>query len=347
MQTCVLLLMNLIRSILFPILSLFAFVASAQTGRSAYDFLTIPTSSHVYGLGGTNIALIDDDVSLAQENPALLGPEMDRQLAISYMHYLGSANFAGARFGKAAGDHGAWGAGVRYLNYGEISGYLPDGTSTGSFTPTDLVFEGTYSHDFTDRLRGGINIKMVYSGYEQYSAFALAADLGLNYYNDDRDLSLSVVLKNMGGQLKRFEESYDRLPFDIQLGFMKGFHDSPFSIGITAYNLTKWNLPYYKHSGEDGSETMEMKSSFGSNLFRHLIFCGQYQPSDRFYVDLAYNYKVRSDMSNYQRNFLSGFSAGLGIKVRTFSVGVAYAMPHKSGSTLLLNLGLNIAELMN
>lgn len=65
----------------------FALPAAAQTGRSAYDFLNIPTSSHVFGLGGTNIALIDDDVSLAGQNPALIGPEIDRQLAFSYMHY--------------------------------------------------------------------------------------------------------------------------------------------------------------------------------------------------------------------------------------------------------------------
>ncbi len=329
------------------LLALAACSATAQTGRSAYEFLDVPTSSHAFALGGGGIALIDDDVALAQENPALLGQEVDRQVAVSYMHYMGSANFAGVRFGMGVGERGAWAAGVRYLNYGEIAGYLPDGTPTGSFTPTDIVFEGTYSHDITDSLRGGINLKMIYSGYEQYSAFAMAADVGINYYNDERDLSLSFVLKNMGGQLKRFEESYDRLPFDVQFGFMKGIGESPFSIGITAHNLTKWNLPYYGHSADEGEEgDLKPKSSFGSNLFRHLIFGVQYVPTDRFYVDLAYNYKTRTDMSAYQRNFLSGFSAGIGIKVRTFSLGVAYSMPHKSASSIMLNLGLNIGELI-
>ena len=333
--------------IIFLTAAFSAYILSwAQTGRSAYDFLDIPTSSHAFALGGTNIALIDDDVTLAQENPALLGPEIDRQTTLSYMRYFGSANFAGARFGMAAGEHGAWAIGIRYLNYGEISGYLPDGSPSGSFSPSDVVFEGTYSHDFTDRLRGGINLKFVYSGYEQYTAFALAADLGLNYYDDERDLSLSVVFKNMGGQLKRFEEKYDRLPFDIQLGFMKGIGESPFSFGITAFNLTKWHLPYYSHINEGGDQDMELKSNFGSDLFRHLIFCAQYMPSERFYLDIAYNYKTRTDLSTYQRNCRSGFSAGFGIKVRTFSVGLAYAMPHKSASTLLLNLGLNIGELL-
>lgn len=321
-----------------------AFQAQAQTGRSAYEFLDIPTSSHVYGLGGCNISLIDNDVTLSQQNPALLGAEIGSQLGVSYMYYMGSANFAGARFGHSAGERGAWAAGIRYLNYGEISGYDHTGASTGNFTPVDMVAEGTYSHDFTDRLRGGINLKMVYSNYEQYSSFALAADLGINYFNPDRNLSLSAVLTNMGGQLKRFEDKYDHLPFDVQLGVTKGFGES-FSVSVTAWHLTKWNLPYYQHSTTEGNESV-MKSNFGKNLLRHLIFGVEYMPTDRFYLDLGYNYKTRSDMSNYQRNFFSGFSVGVGIKARAFSVGAAYAMPHKSASSFLLNLSLDIDALL-
>ena len=85
------------------------------------------------------------------------------------------------------------------------------------------MFSGMYSHDFTDRLRGGINVKLIYSSYEQYTAFALATDLGLNYYDEERDMSLSLVIKNLGGQIKRFDQAYDRLPFDIQLGWMQRF----------------------------------------------------------------------------------------------------------------------------
>ena len=324
-------------------LTAISFPASAQTGSSAYEFLEIPSSSRVYGLGGCNISIVDADVMLSRQNPAMLGAEIGSQLAVSYMRYMGSANFAGARFGHSSGERGAWAAGISYLNYGEISGYDHTGAFTGSFTPVDMVFEGTYSHDFTDRLRGGISLKMLYSNYEQYSAFALAADLGINYYDPDHDLSLSAVLKNMGGQLKRFQDNYDHLPFDVQLGLTKGLGES-FSVSVTAWNLTKWHLPYYSHPSS-GSSASERKESFGSNLLRHLVFGVEYMPTDRFYLDLGYNYKTRTDMSTYQRNFFSGFSIGAGFRARAFNVGVAYAMPHKSASTLLLNLALDISAL--
>ena len=293
--------------------------AVAQDSTYGYGFLNIPTSSHVFGLGGNNIALIEEDVNLADQNPALIGPELEMQVAVNYMLYMSTGNFAGVRFGMGAGDHSAWAFGVRYL---------------------------TYSRDITDRWRGGVNFKMIYSGYERYEAFAMAADLGVNYYNDENDLSFSILLKNMGGQVKRFDKRYTPVPFDIQLGYMQGIGTSPFQISITANNLTRWDIPYYDYNDSGDGDLIEEKHSFVSNLFRHLVFGLQYQPSEKFYACLGYNYKTKTDMSSFNSSFLSGFSIGLGFRIRGFSLEAAYAMPHKSASSLMINLGFSIQELM-
>ncbi|MDE7412271.1 MAG: type IX secretion system protein PorQ [Muribaculaceae bacterium] len=325
---------------------LFSSYLAAQNSSSAYDFLDISTSTHAYALGSKNVAIVDPDVTLVDQNPALLGPEVDNQIAFNYMHYMGSGNFAGLRYGMGAGERGAWALGIRYLNYGSIQGYEPDGTMTGKFSPADMVVEGTYSHDFNDRLRGGINLKMVYSTYEQYTAFAMAVDLGINYYNEEKDLSLSAVISNAGGQLKRFDREYARLPFDIRLGYMQSLGASPFQLSINATHLTKWRLPYYAHDKNEPDKGEVLKSSFLSNLFRHLIFGLQYSPSEKFYIGIGYDYKMRTDMATYNRNFLSGFTVGAGLRVKSFGVGISYAMPHKSASSLMLNLSCSIGQLV-
>lgn len=318
-------------------------LAYAQLGANAYSFLDVSSSTHALALGGYGIAVSTPDPMLADQNPALLGPEIGRVAALSYMRYFWSSNFAAARFAHSAGERGAWGIGMRYLDYGSIQGYNQDGSYTGTFKPQDISLEGTYSHDFTDRLRGGINAKLIYSNYEDYTAVALAADLGINYYDEETDLSLSAVIKNAGGQVKRFNEEYDHLPFDVQLGYMQGLGEGPFSLAITAHHLTHWKLPYYKHDTGIGSETSDGKTEeaeykFFPTLFRHLAFGLQYMPSDRFYLALGYNYKTRGDMGTYQRNFLSGFSLGLGLNVSDFAIGVSFSQPHKSATTLGLNL---------
>ncbi|MBE6310749.1 MAG: type IX secretion system protein PorQ [Bacteroidales bacterium] len=323
------------------------FGISAQDGGNAYNFLNIPVSSRVYGLGGHNITVIDDDINLIEQNPALLGPEFDKQIGINYMHYIGGSNFMGVRYGNGISDHNAWAIGIQYYGYGDFTAADIDGTITGSFSASDIAFSASYSHDINDRLRGGITVKALSSKYEDYSAFALCTDLGLNYYNPDNEISMSVVLKNLGGQLTKFNEEYDRLPWDIQLGYSQFLKNTSIRISITATNLTKWELPYYTREDQSStSSPLVEKNSFSSNFFRHLTFAAEYVPSDKFYVGLGYNHKTRTDMSTYSRNFLSGFSIGAGIKTSSIGVGIALSQPHTGATTFMANFTMSLASLL-
>ncbi|MBQ9076773.1 MAG: type IX secretion system protein PorQ [Muribaculaceae bacterium] len=326
------------------VLFLLSATAIAQDGTTAYNFLNIPSSSHIFGLGGANISTVEDDINITDQNPALLGQEMDMQLGINYMRYLGESNFAGVKFARKFRERGAWAAGIQYFGYGEMKATEADGTITGTFTAKDIAFNVAYSHDITERLRGGINIKFINSSYEEYNAMALATDLGINYYNPEIDQSFSLVVANLGGQIKRFHDSYDRLPVDVRLGWTQSFGTLPIRFSITAWNLTEWKLPYYETGDGTTDERPQLKESFGSNLFRHLIFAADFIPSERFYIGLGYNYKTRTDMSTYARNILSGFSVGAGINVKMFGIGVAFAQPHSGGTTLMLNLTTNLIE---
>ena len=318
-------------------------VASGD-GSTAYNFLNISTSSHIYGLGGVNISLIDDDINVTDQNPALLGPEVEKQLGISYMRYIGESNFAGVKYGMAAGERSAWAVSVQYFDYGKMTSADVSGNITGTFSVKDICFGGTYSHDITDRLRGGISIKGIYSDYDEYSAFAVASDLGLNYFDPEKDLSLSFVVANLGGQVKRFNESYDRLPVDLRLGLTKMLANVPLRLSVTAWNLTRWNLPYYEVGDGSAGTEEKKKDSFGSNLMRHLVFAAEFVPSDKFYVGVGYNYKTRTDMSTYSRSFLSGFSLSAGLNVRRFGLGVAFAQPHSGATTLMFSITTRLAE---
>lgn len=195
-----------------------ALSAHAQDGTSAYSFLNISPSSRIYGLGGMNISIVGGDVNSADQNPALLGQEMNNEVQFSYMRYIGSSNFAGVSYAHRIGAHGTWGAAIRYLGYGSMTEADESGNITGTFSASDAIFSATYSHDITDRLRGGINLKMAYSSYAEFSAMAIATDIGINYYDGERDLSLSAVIANLGGQVKRFDNRYDKLPLDLRLG---------------------------------------------------------------------------------------------------------------------------------
>ena len=159
-------------------------------------------------------------------------------------------------------------------------------------------------------------------------------------------MSLSFVAANLGGQIKKFDNSYDRLPIDLRLGWSQTFGSLPIRFSVTAWNLTKWHMPYYE-SG-DGTDTgdFKRKDSFGSNLFRHLVFGADLVSSPNWYLGIGYNYKTRTDMSTYSRSFVSGFSIAGGIRVKAFGVGIAFAQPHTGATTLMLNLSCNLRDLL-
>lgn len=318
--------------------------AWSQESSTAYNFLNLPSSTLTYGLGGINITAIEDDINSIDQNPGLLGPEVEMQLGVNYMRYIGESNFAGVKFGRSAGEHGAWMAGVQYFGYGTIKGADVNGVLTGDFSPKDMVLSATYSHDISDHWRGGATLKYIYSSYDSYTAMAIATDLGVNYYDPERNLSFSAVIANLGGQVKRFDTRYDRLPIDVRLGISKSFGTLPVIWSITAWNLTKWHLPFYDNGDGSTGSTPVIKDKFGSNLMRHLVFAADFVPSEKFHIGIGYNYKTRTDMSTYKRSFLSGFSACAGLNVRNFGVGIALSQPHNGATTIMLNLSTKLYE---
>ena len=340
---------DLRHSILLAVCFAVALFAVADDGpkTTAYNFLSVPTSSHVYGLGGHNLTIIDDDINLVEQNPALLGPEFDHQVGLNYMRYIGETNFAGLRYGQGVSEHGAIALGIQYFGYGNIQGANIDGSLAGTFSASDMAFNLTYSHDISERWRGGITLKYLYSKYEDYTAGAVAADLGVNYYDPDHEFSMSLVGKNLGGQVKKFNEYKDNLPWDIQVGMSKMLGRAPIRLHVTAYELARWNSPYYKISDVNNPNSdLVKKDSFGSNLMRHLVFGADVLPSDNLYLGIGYNYRTRTDMATYKRDFMSGLSVCGGLRVRAFGFGAAFARPHTGASTFMFNLTTSIGELM-
>ena len=333
------------RTLVAALLLLLPFTGYCQEGRTSYDFLNITPSAHAYALGGNNISIIEEDITLINNNPALLGPEMDMKWGINYMMYVAGIHFAGTTFGIATSERGALAAGIQYYGYGSMPLTDETGQVLGNFNPQDIQIQCAYSHDIYEGLRGGAMLKFVYSNYEQYTAMALAVDLGLNYYNSEKEYSLSLVARNLGGQLKRYANVYGNLPWDICFGYSQILNNTPVRISITAHDLWRWKIPY--PTTTDNGEGIVTNDKFFEHFFRHLIFGVEYLFSNNFYLGIGYNYKTASDMRTDNRYFLSGFSIGGGIKVKMFSLDVAVASHHVSGTTLMLNLTTSIGDFLN
>ena len=312
----------------------------AQNGHSVFGFLDFPGSSRANAVGGYNISVVSSDLSMANQNPALLGAELANQVSLNYMYYIKGVNVGGALYAHALGERGAWAVGAQFVDYGKFTQTSADNQILGTFGAKDIAFNGSIGYDITSRIRGGVNAKFIYSAYESYSSLALAVDLGLNYYNEEKDLSLAILARNLGGQLKPFDEVRESLPFDLQIGYTQSLEHAPFRFSLTAVNLTSWNTEYRDDTPSDSSEDKKKKSNFAKDFFRHLVIGAEYLPTDNFYVGLGYSYKKRTDFADGGGGFLTGFSAGTGIKVRMFDINASIARYHRSGTSFMVGINL-------
>ncbi len=303
----------------------------AQDAGAAFQFLQLPVSSHAAALGGDNITIAEDDAELSYHNPALLTNASGRMLSLSYMNYLQRTNTVGAGYTMELGERSILGLKAQYLDFGTMKNTDAEGNVIGNFSAKDMVLMGTYSFDFSERLTGGVSGKFIYSNYEQVYSLALGVDLGLNYYNADNMFSVSLVARNLGGQVKSFDETQEPLPFNLLVGVSKGFSHAPIRLSLTLTDLHKWQVEDFYNSSDD---------SWGDILLKHFIVGADIFPTSYTYVSLGYNLLLRSELKSGVKRSIEGLSAGAGLQVKKIKVGVSYGKYHVAASSLMMNFAI-------
>ena len=303
--------------------ALFAILAlpiEAQESRTVYNFLRLPVSAHVAALGGDNTTLVEDDATLIFHNPALINNVTDRTLNLNFMTYMEGSTTASASFVKAAGELGTWGVTGQFMNYGTMKETTATGQQTGEFSAKDIAVGGSFAYSLSDRFTGGISAKFIASYIGQYNSLAAGVDLGINYYHAESELSVSAVARNLGGQLSAYDDDFERMPLDLQIGFTKRLMSSPLRISASLVRLNDWEYGFGKH----------------------LVIGADIILSPQFYIAAGYNGLRASEMKISENDGASSHGAGLsiggGLQLQRLKLNVAYAKYHVTTSSILINL---------
>ena len=184
------------------LLALFATEMSAQESQTGYNFLRLPMGAHAAALGGDNITLIEDDEALIFHNPALLSSVSDKTINLNYMNYMSGVNIASASFNRIVKEKASWAVSAEYIDYGKMKQTDENNSQMGEFSAKDIALTGYFSYMLGERIAGGIAAKFITSYIGDYNSIAVGVDLGVNYYDPEREWSVSAVAKNLGGQLK-------------------------------------------------------------------------------------------------------------------------------------------------
>ena len=312
------------RAVLATVLLSSVLHAGAQESQTVYNFLRLPVSAHAAALGGSGITLIEDDATLIFHNPSLINNITDRTLNLNFMTYMEGATTASASFIRAAGERGTWGITGQFMSYGTMKETNASGQQTGEFSAKDIALGGSFAYSLSEKFTGGITAKFIASYIGQYNSLGACVDLGINYYNSLGELSVSAVARNLGGQLSAYEDDFERMPLDLQLGVTKRLLGSPLRLSASLVRLNDWEY----------------------GLGKHIVIGADLILSPQFYITAGYNAMRASEMKIAEDDGSSahgaGLSIGAGLQLERLKLHVAYAKYHVSTASLLVNLAYSL-----
>lgn len=332
-------------------------VLLAQTANGQYlkeeifPFLKLPANARTTAFGGQQIAFHDADIQLVANNPAQLTDTLHQHFIFSNMFVPAGiqSGWLGYTHHFKKGFNGM--ANLQFVNYGNFIETDVNANELGNFSAVDLALNIGGSWQKGNWVFGA-NTKLIYSAIANYAANAVALDAGLLWQK--KRTSFAATIKNFGAITNSYSdiETGEKLPFDIQLGFSQRLQHVPFRFSVNAHNLHRWNIRYDDPSQQQssnifGEEDQQEKSYVTDEIFRHLIFAGEFYLGKPLSIQFAYNHKRAQEMRFAQRKGLAGFSFGIGINTKKFDFNYGLGVLSSAGSYHHLTIATHLSAWKN
>jgi hypothetical protein len=336
-------------------LSIIALQANAQVSNGLYRALTDANSARVVALGGLPLPMHDGDLQTAVFNPSSISPEMNNQIAMSY---VGDFN-VGTHFGTVQYSHtfdkvGSFAASVQYYNYGNMeyaseSGYVDGGT----FNVSDYAVTLGWGRELTDKWSIGANLKYAGVQYESGRAGALGVDVAATYWSY-HNWAFTLAARNIGRQIfsKELNVGDKWLPFSLDFMVSKQLDHLPLTIIMGYKDIQHWNkiysdpldlAGYYDPITGEYNEHGKV-AKFFTNLACHLVVGGELAIGKSLFLRMSYNYETVRNMGVPEKRSLVGFSAGFGVRIKAFEIDYARSRNNIVGSPNFLTIRVDLSK---
>ncbi|HAF95822.1 MAG: hypothetical protein A2X34_00050 [Elusimicrobia bacterium GWC2_51_8] len=289
-----------------------------SAGTSGGQFLKVTAGARGAALGEAYSALADDAFAL-DWNPAGIINVKKNSMVFMHAPYLAETFVDYFAYAENAGDVGAWGVAVKYMNFGSIRKTNSGGIDLGGFTPYDIsaavgfaTYITGYNKDPEERFILGATGKFIRSELES-SANTISADIGVLFpYFFDNRFRLAMSAQNIMGAL-RYDKEESLLPLILRLGSMTELNKY---LTITADVVApKDNLPYLAMGSE-------LKIGFSEKIDAALR--------------AGFNTRAISDIGG-----LRNITFGTGLRYSDYCIDYAFSPFGDLGSVHRISAGIN------
>lgn len=341
--------MILNKKISWVLVLLFPICLQAQWGgKNVYSFLSLPVSPREAALGGSAIAINDNDLSIVMSNPSLLNEKVNGKFLVEYVHYLADINFGRVAYAHKFDKIGTLALGIQYLNGGNFIHTDLSGNKYGNFSANEMAISVSYKKNLDSSLVLGASLKPVFSQLYHYHSFGIAMDAALSYTLKNKRTTATLLLKNIGSQISTYNRKYEPIPFDIQLGIATKLAHAPFRISVVAHSLNRLKMV---HRNTNQLQEQEIDSKQKSNLiaqhiFRHFLLGIEFIPVKSFFVRVGFNYQIRQELKLENKAGFAGISWGFGFRISKFHFSYANVRYHPAGLSNQFAITTNLSDFM-
>lgn len=316
-------------------------------GKAVYQFLNLAQSPRQAALGGKTVTVVDYDVNQAFYNPATINAEMHNRLSANYGSYFGEVSYGTAAYAYTYDRHlQTFHAGISYINYGTFEGRDELGNLTSDFTGSEAALSVGYAYNipWTDMFVGA-NAKLISSTLESYNSWGAAVDLGFLYVDYDNDINYGLTVRNLGFQIKPYQDTNEKLPLAIDAGISQLMENVPIRWHMTFENLQEWNIAFSNPNRAEGNldgGAEEEKVSFFNNALRHVILGAELFPEKGFNIRLGYNFRRSEELRILEQRNFSGISVGFGLRFGKVKFDYSYSRYTIAANTSLFGLMIDL-----
>ena len=332
----------------FIILFIFPFSVLSQSLNSSFSFLNTEISSRSLAMGGDLITIYDNDILLAQKTPSILNADMNNELGFSFVDYFSDISLVSFNYAKNFKKIGCLSLGFITADYGNFSSTNEVGEQDLSFSASDQIINFGYARKINQKINLGFNINFLNSSYERYKSSSITSNISTTYYSSENNFNSTLLIKNIGRQIKGYTSLNEKIPFEIQFGISKKLEHLPFRYSIVLNNLNKFDISNdYSLNSFTNNESGEIElvdESFAKTILRHIIISGELNLfNDNLCLRGGFNFQRRFNMTIDSYGGLVGFSFGVGMKVSKINLSYSRSSYHLSGQLNSFSFSTNLS----
>ncbi len=290
-------------ALLLMLLGTLSIPAYAQSTK-VFDFIRNDATARSAAMGGAFVAVTNDPAGQFY-NPASLFTVDSTQASFTFFKHLLDINSGSAAVATEIDGIGHVGLGVNFTSFGSFDRTNNEGLADGTFGATDMLVALGWGTELGEGFVAGLSGEAIFSTIDNVGSSGLAINGGLMYVDTARRLSAGLSILHLGTQLSKYGTQSEDLPLDLKLGVTHTLKGLPLMVSLNFSRLL-----------DDRDAFLDRFSSFSVG--------GEFTLSRPLRLRVGFNNRVRQDVPIGTSKGLSGFSAGLGVNVSSYSFDYAF-----------------------